>query len=416
MVYAAIFAFGWDETGPLGVSWVTLTFLIFFAAAICQAVLAQRSRSWPTLLNWFIGIWFAYWLWGLAVTSFGYERPVLTVLLTDNTHPAMWGFPLVLGLIWWLKPSGLAVRRGLDIALLVVFAIVALRVIFDSTFPASQNIFGWTIGFGWWGLPFEAPLSVEGHPAHSPEWWLHWNQSRYGVSVRPSLVFEHGNTLGFFAAFTFVYGVLRRGWSGGVIAFISGALLIASTSQTSVVAAFFGLISLLILWVFFSARGRKFRPLVFSGVVIGVVALVWVVFQRAPSLTGRVPQWQSVFGNLNLDTFLGIGGEELVVRVVSEQPTVGADLHNTYVSALAWSGVIGALCLVALWIIGLWLGLRAAALRNYVTLALMATLFASSLTESTFAYRYWSMGNALLLFAVLLAQPAARQKAKLQAS
>ena len=45
-----------------------------------------------------------------------------------------------------------------------------------------------------------------------------------------------------------------------------------------------------------------------------------------------------------------------------------------------------------------------------------ATVFASSLTESTFAYRYWSMGNALLLFAVLLAQPAARQKAKLQAS
>ncbi len=416
MVYAAIFAFGWDETGPLGVSWATLTFLIFFAAATCQAVMAQRNRSWPTLLNWFIGIWVAFWLWGLAVTSFGYERPVLTVLLSDNTHPAMWGFPLVLGLIWWLKPSGLAVRRGLDIALLVVFAIVALRVIFDSTFPASQNIFGWTIGFGWWGLPFELDVQSQMPVTQGEDWWRSYHLAEYGVPVRPSFVFEHANTLGFLSAFSLVYGVARRKRVGVVIALLGGALLIASTSQTSVVATFFGLMSLLILPVFFSERWRKLRPLVVSGVVIGVVGLVWVVFQRAPSLTGRVPQWQSVFANLNLDTFLGIGGEELVVRVVSEQPAVGEDLHNSFISALAWSGVIGVVFVVAIWIIGLWLGFQAAVFRSYVTLALMATLFASSLTESTFAYRYWSMGNALLLSAVLLAQPVASQKAKLQAS
>jgi hypothetical protein len=68
--------------------------------------------------------------------------------------------------------------------------------------------------------------------------------------------------------------------------------------------------------------------------------------------------------------------------------------------------------LVVLWALSFVLAFRAVKAGNLASLALLTTCLVLSMTESTFAYRYWSMGNALLLAAVLLSQwqPPSRSK------
>jgi len=222
--------------------------------------------------------------------------------------------------------------------------------------------------------------------------------------VRPSLIFEHANTLGFVAAFIFVYGLARGEKLGVAFAALSSLLLISTTSRTALAAAASG--ALLLAYVRFwrtitSHRSRK--GLLITGALALTVTAV-TLFVRRPNLTGRTAQWESAIGTIDLAVFTGQGGAAWVREVVSLQPTVGTQLHNSFLSGLAWGGLAGLLLLIGLWALGFVLAFRAVKAGNLASLALLATCLVLSMTESTFAYRYWSMGNALLLAAVLMSQ------------
>jgi hypothetical protein len=386
VIYAAVFAFALPELGPLSISWTTWAFLMLFTAAIVQASFATRNKAWNSLLNWFLGIWLAYWVWGLFITSFGYDRSSVVVLLGDNTHPAMWTFPLVILVVWWLKPSGVAIRRGLDIAIVSIFAVIAIRILGEPLWPTSLDPFRWTLGAGWWGTWIDSGLTFS-----------------YGT-LRTSLIFEHANTLGFVAAFIFVYALGRGKRLGLAFAVLSFLLLLSTTSRTSLVAAATGALLIAYVWLWRtlpSHRGRK--SLLIAGALALTVTAV-TLFVRRPSLTGRTAQWESAIGTIDSAVFTGQGGEAWVREIVTLHPTVGTQLHNSFLSGLAWGGLVGFSLLVALWILGAMLAIRAVQFGNFASLALLVTCLVLSMTESTFAYRYWSMGNALLLLAVLLAQ------------
>gem|GEM_PF-2389065 len=404
-IYAAIFAFALPELGPLSISWTTWAFLILFTAAIAQASFATRNRSWSPLLNWLLGIWFAYWVWGLFITSFGYDRSSVIVLLRDNTHPAMWTFPLVILVIWWLKPSGLAIRRGLDIAIVSIFAIIAIRILAEPLLPTSLDPFRWTVGWGWLGSPFENPPARPGEPPqHSPDWWLLWNYSIYGAAVRPSFIVEHANTLGLLSASIFVYGVGRGKRLGVVFAVFAFLLLLSSTSRTSLVAAAAGALVIAYLWLRRNSTSNKIRTGVSITAGLTFVSSIALILLRRPNLMGRTSQFETAIGTIDSGVFTGRKGEAWVREIVTLQPTVGTQLHNSFLSGLAWGGLMGLMLLGALWVVGAVLAFRAVKAGNLVTLALLATCLVLSMTESTFAYRYWSMGNALLLAVVLLSQ------------
>ena len=405
VIHAAIFAFALPELGPFSISWTTWAFLILFLAAIVQASFATRNRAWNSLLNWFLGIWLAHWIWGLFITSFGYDRSSVVVLLRDNTHPAMWTFPLVISVVWWLKPSGVAIRRGLDIAILTIFAILGVRILAEPLLPNSLDPFRYTVGWGWLGSPVENPPATQGEPpTHSPDWWLLWNFAHYGAAVRPSFIFEHANTLGLFAAFVFVYGLGRGkklGWGIAALAFL---LLLSSTSRTSFVAAGAGALVLAFLSFRRKLISQSIRKALSVAAALVAVICTVTLFTRRPGPMGRTAQWESAIDTFDLAVFTGQGGEAWVREVVSLQPTVGAQLHNSLLSGLAWGGLAGLTLLGALLVLGAVLALRAVKVGNLASLALLATCLVLSITESTFAYRFWSVGNALLLAAVLLSQ------------
>jgi hypothetical protein len=158
-----------------------------------------------------------------------------------------------------------------------------------------------------------------------------------------------------------------------------------------------------------SSRNRK--VLLIAGAAMLIVSAL-VLFTRRPGLMGRTAQWDSAIDTIDLAVFTGQGGEAWVREVVSLQPKVGTQLHNSFLSALAWGGLPGLMLLIALWTLAFTASVQAVRRGNLASLALLTTCLVLSMTESTFAYRYWSMGNALLLAAVLLSQwqPPSRSK------
>jgi len=402
VVYAGLVAFGYRIATPSGFSRVTLSFLVLFGAALIQALLAGRGSPWPKALNWFIWLWLGYWLWGVALYTFGYEAALTRVLFSDNVHPATWGLPAVLLLVWWLRPSGLIVRRGIDIALLALLVILFLRIALDFVIPDSQDLFSWKVGFGWVGLPFEGPRPLI-QDDHGQTWFAAYHWDVYGVSIRPSFIFEHANTFGFVSAFGFVYGLTQRSSLGVIFALAFGILLISSTSNTSVVAAAAGIGVSLVAWVLNRTRHPWQKILVLMALAVVLATAFWRVSFDSFSFMGRRALWESALSTMDSPVWTGLGGVAWESLITTDS-TVGNELHNSWLSGLAWGGLAGLVLLIALWSLGFVLAFRAVKAGNLASLALLTTCLVLSMTEPTFAYRYWSMGNALLLAAVLMSQ------------
>jgi len=402
VVYAGLIAFGYRIATPSGFSRVTFSFLVLFVAALIQALLAGRGSSWSKALNWFIWLWLGYWLWGVALYMFGYEAALTRVLFADNVHPATWGLPAVLLLVWWLRPSGLIVRRGIDIALVALLVILFLRIALDFVIPDSQDLFSWKVGFGWIGLPFEGPRPLI-QDDYGQTWFASYHWGVYGVSIRPSFIFEHANTFGFVAALGFVYGLSQRSRFGWGFALVFGFMLVSSTSNTSVVAAAAGAGVLFVLWVLKRAGRPRQRIFVLLAVAtLGALAF-WRVSFDSFNFMGRRVLWDPALASIDALVLSGLGVVAWESSITIDS-SVGNELHNSWLSGLAWGGLAGLVLLIALWALGFVLAFRAVKAGNLASLALLTTCLVLSMTESTFAYRYWSIGNALILAAVCLAQ------------
>jgi hypothetical protein len=410
VVYAGLMAYGYRIAAPAGYSRVTLVFLVLLFAAVIQVLFARPGGRWPKLLNWFIGIWVGYWVWGLALNVFGFETPLVRGLLADQIHPATWGLPLVLLLCWWLRPSGLDVRRGVDLALGVVLLLIFVRIGSSLFLPESQDLFSWKLGFGWLGLPWEGPQPLF-MDDNGPNWFAAYHWSVYGVSIRPSFIFEHANTFGFVAAFGLVYGITRVGRLGLIFSIVFGLLLVSSTSNTSVVAAAAGVGLFLLIKLFQQTRIKWLRGLMVLGLALASAVVLWRVSFDSFNFMGRRSLWELALQTIDLQVLTGVGGQVWQADVV-EGSSVGDELHNSFLSALAWGGLLGLMLLVALWALACTAAVQAVHRGNLASACLLTTCLVLSMTESTFAYRYWSMGNALLLAAVLLSQwqPPSRPK------
>jgi hypothetical protein len=343
-----------------------------------------------------------YWAWGLALNVFGYATPLVRGLLADQIHPATWGLPLVLLLCWWLRPSGLDVRRGLDLALSAVLLLILVRIIGSLFLPESQDLFSWKVGFGWLGLPWEGPKPVF-IDSYGPTWFAAYHWDVYGVSNRPSFIFEHANTFGFFTVFGLVYGITRAGRLGLFFSVVFGLLLVSSTSNTSVVAAAAGIGLFLLLKLLHQTRTKWLRGLMVLGLVLASAVVLWRASFDSFNFMGRRSLWEPALQTIDLQVLTGLGGQVWQADVV-EASRVGDELHNSFLSALAWGGLLGFILLIALWALALTAAVQAVRRGNLASACLLTTCLALSITESTFAYRYWSMGNALLLAAVLLSQ------------
>jgi O-antigen ligase len=276
--------------------------------------------------------------------------------------------------------------------------------------PESQDLFSWKAGFGWLGLPWEGPKPVK-QDDYGPTWFAVYHWEVYGVSIRPSFIFEHANTFGFVAAFGLVYGITRAGRLGLFFSVVFGLLLVSSTSNTSVVAAAAGIGLFLLIRLFQQTRIKWLQGLMVVGLVLASAVVLWRVSFDSFNFMGRRSLWEPALQTIDLQVLTGVGGEAWQAGVV-EGSSVGDELHNSLLSALAWGGLLALMLLGALWVMAFTAAVQAMHRGNLASACLLTTCLVLSMTESTFAYRYWSMGNALLLAAVLLSQwqPPSRPK------
>jgi O-antigen ligase len=297
-----------------------------------------------------------------------------------------------------------------DVALIVVLLLILVRIVSGFFLPESEDLFSWKVGFGWLGLPWEGPRPVA-QDVYGPTWFAAYHWGTYGVSIRPSFIFEHANTFGFVAAFGLVYGLTRAGRLGLLFSVVFGLLLVSSTSNTSVVAAAAGIGLFLLIKLFQRTRTRGLQGLIVLGLVLASAVVLWRASFDSFNFMGRRSLWEPALQTIDLQVLTGLGGRVWQADVV-EGSNVGDELHNSFLSALAWGGLPGLMLLVALWVIAFTAAVQAVRRGNLASACLLTTCLVLSMTESTFAYRYWSMGNALLLAAVLLSQwqPPSRSK------
>jgi O-antigen ligase len=147
------------------------------------------------------------------------------------------------------------------------------------------------------------------------------------------------------------------------------------------------------------------------GLVLASAVVLWRASFDSFNFMGRRSLWEPALQTIDLQVLTGLGGQVWQADVV-EASRVGDELHNSFLSALAWGGLLGFILLIALWALALTAAVQAVRRGNLASACLLTTCLVLSMTESTFAYRYWSMGNALLLAAVLLSQrqPPSRSK------
>jgi O-antigen ligase len=238
---------------------------------------------------------------------------------------------------------------------------------------------------------------------YGPTWFLAYQWDVYGVSIRPSFIFEHANTFGLLTAFGLVYGITRAGRLGLFFSVFFGLLLVSSTSNTSVVAAAAGIGLFLLIKLFQRTRTKWLQGLMVVGLVLSSAVLLWRASFDSFNFMGRRSLWEPALQTIDLQVLTGIGGQAWQAGVV-EGSSVGDELHNSFLSALAWGGLPGLMLLVAPWVMAFTAAVQAVRRGNLASACLLTTCLVLSMTESTFAYRYWLMGNALLLAAALLSQ------------
>jgi O-antigen ligase len=188
-------------------------------------------------------------------------------------------------------------------------------------------------------------------------------------------------------------------------------LLVSSTSNTSVVAAAAGVGLFWLIKLFQPIKIKWLQSPIILGLVLASAVVLWRASLDSFIFSGRRFLWELALQTIDLQVLTGVGGQAWQAGVV-ESSSVGDELHNSFLSALAWGGLPGLMLLIALWALAFTAAVQAVRRGNLASACLLTTCLVLSMTESTFAYRYWSMGNDLLLAAVLLSQwqPPSRSK------
>jgi O-antigen ligase len=169
------------------------------------------------------------------------------------------------------------------------------------------------------------------------------------------------------------------------------------------VAAAAGISLFLLIKLFQQTSIKWLRGLMVLGLALASTVVLWRASFDSFNFMGRRFLWEPALQTIDLEVLTGLGGQVWQADVVKGS-TVGDELHNSFLSALAWGGLPGLILLTMLWVLPFTAAVQALRRGNLASACLLTTCLVLSMTESTFAYRYWSMGNALLLAAVLLSQ------------
>lgn len=228
-------------------------------------------------------------------------------------------------------------------------------------------------------------------------------QGLTGGEVRWEGPFASPNYSGPVAAFLIVFSLsLAARWKWWLVV-PSFILLLASGSRS----AFLGLLIGLSCYFIFS-KSQKFRLIKLWArlVIVGCsfIGFTAVAFYLDPTLNGRTPIWPLYIDFWQSSPVTGLGTEQIWGAIeAGEIEAWNVHAHNLMLDLMGRYGSFAAISVLAVFVLGVLLGIRAARRGNSVGLALIMTFFGIGITEVHSGWAYLNQPVAWLILGILLA-------------
>ncbi len=374
VVIARALEFLWPTADLVRLPLATACMLVGGVLTLAAWALFRPQARWDRLTFGFLGAWAL--AWGAAVVaSVGHD---------DVLDASLVVVPIVIALVAVKRPGGPAVTRALDVlawataALCVGVLLAQVTGVLDRAQAGTST--PWD-AMNYW-IPLSDPLGFSGR----------W--------IGP---FRTPNVTASAAVLLVVWGASR-----GLVARIgligTGVLVLLLTgTRSSAFAAIAGVAVLVLLW---PVRHRAFRMLRWAaGCVAGLVfvfgSMYWV--ERNPSISGRLTIWPVFLDLWRSDPASGVGDTGVGLAVEDQRlPEWATHAHSILIDPLARNGVVALLAIIAVLVLAVVIGVRAARRGRPVGIALLTALLIGGLTETLFDWRYLGFQLTVLVGAVLV--------------
>jgi O-antigen ligase len=369
-----------DWTLPNGVQGVAPVFMVVVAAGVIMWVRAPSSAPAPRVVAAALICWLVIWLVWVGEGVLRGDAPAVNAVMV----------PVALLLVLGKPPTGAAALRAGDALGLAVVLGAVLALVLEVTGVVPS----------WYR---DAPVGMADYDRAT--YWLPL-ADLLGLDGRWAGPFDNPNLAGPAGALLLVYGVGRRGWVRWLFSVTGVAMLLLTSSRTSLIAAAAGVAVLAATW-WLRHPGRLPRSWRVALLALPPVLLIVTVVRANPGLTGRTTVWPTMVELWQQSPWVGIGqtGFDAAIEA-GTLPPWAHHAHNVWFDSLVRLGVVGAILVTALAVIALLAtALPLARGGSPAGVALIATLAVGSLTDTNLHWPYLTVPAAFLLVALLIAQP-----------
>jgi O-antigen ligase len=330
-------------------------------ASVMLAAIAIRRSSWPRFVNQFLAVLFLAWLLLM----------IIIVSHGDDFRREFLSVPLVIALLIW-RPL-----YAKDLALAIKIQVIAIPIAVISLLPIFLGS-RWPLGK--LALVFGVHENIT----------YQWGAFTFGP-------FIFGTLLGGVA----IIGLtLPRPWQIASVT-IGGVGIYLADSEGVYLAVAVAIVILVLL----APITRRWRVIFGSAVGGGVALLAGYFAVRNPTGSGRTPIWERYFEVFPESFFTGFGttGIPEAIGPLGSSGIIFHHGHNMFIDALARTGIIGALCYIAVFSFAGIAAFKAAARGFAPPAALYAFLLVAALLDYSVPLEYWAFASSLLVLGVLVA-------------
>lgn len=353
------------------------------AASLWMIYQGQRTLQ-PLLVAFFavlIANWVLHWL--------------LSRMHGDAFTYAVLGYVPVVFALWWKSPSradALAALVVLGWAL--VFILIGTRVLEMSGVLQILDVGNSLQEFeraNYW-LPLGGSIGPDFGRWHGP--------------------MGHAAKTGTAAAFLVVLAFGCRGVSRWLFALVGLLTLLLTASRGSWIAAFAGVIMIVLFGDNALNRRVGRKRLIFGAGLIAALGFA-VVMIRNPGLTGRTTYWSIAYEVWRTSPFFGVGRSGMQD---SELYIAGSNAHNIVLDSLVKFGVVGTIPVVVGLLLCVLIASRAVSVGTFLPLGIVATYAVIGISEADTEWMRITLPWLFLVLGTVLAgQSLEKRRSKIEA-
>jgi hypothetical protein len=362
---------------PPGV-WVGL---LLVGAALAMWLVAPRRPTGNPWLVAFLGLLLGVWIIEL----------LLSVMHGDAFNYGVWALPIAVMMLAVKTPTRKEAMRGILFFAWLVSGILVLTRLLEML-----------------GVIAMAPVGDALVAYEKSNYWLPLS-GWIGPEGRWPGPFFHNSQTGNVGAYLVVTGLALRRRSSVVFVLVGVVTLLITSSRGSMVAAVIGSAIVLFLGDF-RWNARLPRPLLVGATMAVGGMAVFVAYLASPNLTGRDAYWGAFIDLWQISPWTGVG---ITGRMAMGPDSIsGTNGHNLIIDALAHYGIFAALVILAILVIAIVIGVKAALTKTVLPLALISTYIVIGIAQSDYNWMTVSNPWLVLVLAVLLGSDSTKSEAR----